>query len=80
MAEDNSWSTVRIPSFILTGGAELNGPPNVYRMERWRAKPFERYPANGDKFLAIIPDQNHGQMGDGGSAAVKAYEAEHFPS
>ena len=62
------------------GGPELNGPPNVFRKERWRAKPFERYPANGDKFLAIIPDQNHGQMGDGGSAAVKAYEAERFPS
>jgi predicted dienelactone hydrolase len=74
--DDNSWSTVRIPAFVLAGGAELHGPPAGYRMDRWRAKPFERFPAVGDKFLAILPDQNHGQMGGGGAPSVQTYIAE----
>lgn len=73
---DNSWSSVRIPAFVLAGGAELHGPPAGYRMDRWRAKPFERFPAIGDKFLAILPNQDHGQMGSGGAPAVKAYISE----
>jgi len=74
--QDNSWMSVTVPAFILTGGAEVNGPPGEFRMERWRTKAFERYPAIGDKFLAVVPDQTHAQMGGGGTAEVSAYEAE----
>lgn len=60
--EDNSWSRITIPSYLLAGGDE--GPD-------WRRQPFDRYPAVGDKFLTIGFEQDHGEMGNAGADPVR---------
>jgi hypothetical protein len=48
--ENNSWQGVAIPAYVLLGDDDL---PD------WRRRPFDRYPAVGDKFLTIGKDQSH---------------------
>lgn len=59
---ENSWSGIHIPVYLLAGGAE--GP-------EWRRQPYDRYQLPGDKFLTIGAGQNHGQMGNSGSDDVR---------
>jgi hypothetical protein len=74
--DDNTWGEMEIPAFNLLGEVEKNGPVgDLQKMEDWRLQPFLRYPAVGDKYLAVLPGQNHGQMGGSGSDEVKAYIA-----
>ncbi|MEZ5669463.1 MAG: hypothetical protein R3F55_18900 [Alphaproteobacteria bacterium] len=67
---DNSWSGIAIPSYILVGGREINGHNDG---PLWRTVPFQRYPADGNRFLTVIQGQNHGQMGGDGAPDVKAF-------
>jgi hypothetical protein len=73
---DNSWASVTIPAYNLVGSLEKDGPlgdPDL--AENWRLFPFERYPLQGDKHLSVIPGQDHGDMGNGGSAEVQRFIA-----
>lgn len=73
---DNSWASVTIPAYNLVGALEKDGPlgdPDL--TENWRLFPFERYPLEGDKLLSLIPGQDHGDMGNGGSAEVQRFIA-----
>lgn len=48
--ENNSWSEIRIPSYLICGELEAPG---------WRRQPFDRYPEEGDKFLTIGKGYGH---------------------
>ncbi len=73
---DNSWSSVVIPAYNLVGALEKDGPlGNPDADENWRLFPFERYPVEGDKFLSVLPGQDHGDMGNGGSEEVNHFIA-----
>lgn len=75
-SEENSWMNFAPPSFAIIGALELDGVvgvedpeqcPSCFRTEGWRAIPFERYPADGSKHQAIVPEQSHFSIiqGDG---------------
>jgi hypothetical protein len=49
--DDNSWSEIRIPVYLICGSLES---------PTWRRQPFDRYPETGDKFLTIAKGQGHG--------------------
>ena len=59
--DNNSWRNVTVPSYVLLGEHDL---PD------WRRRPFDRYPAIGDKFLTIGKDQNHAEI-SGSSAPIE---------
>ena len=73
--EDNTWRTVTVPVLTYIGETEKNGPAGQFEAEDWRLQPFERYPEAGDAFMAVLPGQDHSQMGSGGSVEVQAYIA-----
>lgn len=74
--DDNTWGAMDIPAFNLIGEDEKNGPVgDLQKMEDWRLQPFLRYPPVQDKYVAVLPGQNHGQMGGTGSQEVKDYVA-----
>jgi hypothetical protein len=60
--DNNSWSEITIPSYILCG--ELEGPP-------WRRQPFDRYPAVGDKFFTVGKGLGHSFPSGDGTGRVK---------
>lgn len=79
---DNSWSAVPVPAYNLVGEAEKDGVAGVSDLERcpecfravdWRLFPFARYPADGDRYLSVLPGQNHNQMGTGGDEDVQRF-------
>jgi predicted dienelactone hydrolase len=73
---DNSWRSVEVPAFVIAGETELNGPPAGFRMQGWRAQPFVRYPAGVDAFLAILPGQDHADIGGRGAPPMLAWQVE----
>jgi predicted dienelactone hydrolase len=74
---DSTWSNMAIPALNMVGGNELDtNALGIFMGENWRLRPFERYPFTQTKYLAIIPDQDHNDMGTQGSAAVQAYIAQ----
>jgi hypothetical protein len=78
--EDNTWSRISLPVFMLIGGAEMNESqsPAIPPRPGFRREGFDRMHPPGDKFLAIVPDQIHAQMAGQGSPGVKAYVAENI--
>ncbi|MEL6348969.1 MAG: hypothetical protein AAFV53_38045 [Myxococcota bacterium] len=79
---DNSWSVVPVPAYNLVGEAEKDGVAGVSDLERcpacfravdWRLFPFARYPSDGDRYLSVVPGQNHSQMGTDGDDAVQRF-------
>jgi hypothetical protein len=70
---DNTWREVALPALILVGDLERNGPlGNPQQQTDWRLYPYLRGPANPDRFLAVLPGQNHGDMAGGPSADAQA--------
>ncbi|MBI3972530.1 MAG: hypothetical protein HY332_14720 [Chloroflexi bacterium] len=51
--DHNSWQDVTITSYVWLADQDL---------PEWRRRPFDRYPAAGDKFLTIGKDQNHASI------------------
>jgi hypothetical protein len=76
-SSSNSWQDVRIPAFNIVGGAEKDSHagPGGYQSPDWRLFPFLRYPEEGDKYLAIIPGQEHNDIGGAAEPAVLEYMA-----
>ena len=70
---DNTWRTVEVPTYLLVGGAEMRGAPSRFDEDGWRARGFSHYPADGNRFLSVLPGQNHGNMGGGGAPEVVAF-------
>jgi hypothetical protein len=72
---DNTWVSVDVPAFTLVGGAEKDGSEGGdTMMTDWRLFPYFSYRL-ADHFLAVIPGQNHSQMGNAGSAEVNDFVA-----
>ena len=80
----NSWMNIDVPAFGLIGEAEMDGVvgvenlqncPDCFRATDWRLFPFERYPSDGTKFVAVLPNATHLDLGNGGSNAIKNYIA-----
>jgi hypothetical protein len=64
---NNSWQSVTIPVYMLLGDQDHLA---------WRRRPFDRYPARGDKFLTIGKDQSHsGIAGYGAPVEVRRFLA-----
>ncbi|MDX2015666.1 MAG: hypothetical protein SFW67_36065 [Myxococcaceae bacterium] len=60
---DNTWGDIALPALHLVGGLEKDGPINEpMRMTDWRLQPFLRSPSTPDRFLAVIPGQDHNDM------------------
>jgi hypothetical protein len=75
-ATDNSWHNVPLPAYNLVGSLEKDGDASGgFIAPDWRLVPFERYSDAADRFLSVVPGQNHSQMGNDGSAEVKAFIA-----
>jgi len=81
----NSWMDINIPAFNLIGERELDGIvgienpqncPECFRADDWRLFPYMRYPADGTKYVAVLPGQTHSDLGNQGAEAVKKYIAE----
>ncbi len=70
--DDNTWTTVTIPSYNLIGGAEIdsNAVDTIVR-PGWRLAPFDRYPGTSDTFRSIVADQTHSDMWRTGSPEVQ---------
>lgn len=74
--DDSTWTPVTVPVFSLVGGDEIDSDA-VDSIERpgWRLQPFDRYPDAADRILTIVPDQDHSEMWNDGSAEVEAFIA-----
>ncbi len=74
--DDNTWTTVTIPSYNLIGGAEVdsNAVDSIVR-PGWRLAPFDRYPGTSDTFRSIVADQLHSDMWRTGSPEVQQFVA-----
>ncbi len=73
---DNTWGTVTIPVYNLVGGDEVDtNAVGTIDEPGWRLTPFENYPDDSDRFLAVIDGQDHADMWRGGTAAVDAFVA-----
>lgn len=69
---DNSWRELSIPSFVLVGADEKNGPlGDPQQLTDWRLYPYERAPAAPARFLAVLPGQGHGAMAGGAEPAQR---------
>lgn len=74
---DNSWRTIAVPTYWWVGGEEVDGSADGgIRQEGWRLVPFERASAPPDRYLTVVPGQDHNQMGNGGSPEVERFVAE----
>ncbi len=75
---ENSWAPVTLPAFNPVGSLEKDGPVGHSDLaENRRLLPFERYPLEADKHLSVMPGQDHGDMGNGGSTEVQRFIARH---
>ncbi len=74
----NSWMDVRIPSYVFVGELEKDNQVAPYKLmgTDWRLFPFARYPQEGDKYLSVIPAQDHVQIAGFATDDVVAYLAE----
>jgi hypothetical protein len=61
---NNSWTDVVVPSYVIVGGRDL---PD------WRRRPFDRYPATGNKFLTIGKAQSHSGIAGYGDPNVRRF-------
>lgn len=69
---NNSWRELSIPSFVLVGADEKNGPlGDPQQLTDWRLYPYERAPAAPARFLAVLPGQGHGAMAGGAEPAQR---------
>jgi hypothetical protein len=78
-SSNNSWMNVTLPAYNIVGGNEKDGqigPGSPAIAPNWRLAPFSRYPAVGDKFLTIIADQWHDDLGGKASDDVNAFVAQ----
>ncbi len=72
---DNSWRGVGVPAYNLVGSLEKDGEvTGAHAMPDWRLYPFNRYGVPPDRFLSILPGQDHGDMVNG-SPEVQAFVA-----
>jgi len=75
--ENNSWRNVTLPSYNLVGGEEVDtNVLGTIQEDGWRLTPFQNYPEKDDKYLTVIPGQDHFDMGDRGPPEVKTYIAQ----
>lgn len=75
-SENNTWVPISIPVFDLVGGDEVDGNANgSLQQEGWRLIPFERFSTTGDKYQAVLANQDHSDMGSFGSPEVMDYIA-----
>lgn len=74
---DNTWADIETPAFDLVGGDEkdTNAIGTIFVVD-WRLTPFLRYPGIDDKFQAILPGQDHAEMGDGATPETQEYLGE----
>lgn len=72
---NNSWMNVALPAFSIVGGAEKDEQGGAFVCTDWRLFPFARYPEQGDKYLAVIPGQDHDDIGGAAEPAVRTYMA-----
>ncbi len=64
--DDNSWKDVPVPAYTLAGSLEKDGSVGGGNtMPDWRLYPFNRYRVPPDRFLSVLPGQNHGDMVSG---------------
>jgi dienelactone hydrolase len=69
---DNSWRELPVPSLVLVGADEKNGPlGDPQQLPDWRLYPYERAPAAPARFLAVLPGQDHGDMAGGQEPAQR---------
>mgnify|MGYP005841313065 CR=1 FL=1 len=75
--DSNTWAAISVPAFNLVGGDETDtNAIGTIEVEGWRLVPFLRYPDFDDKFQAILPGQDHLQMGAFAPPEVQEYLGE----
>lgn len=73
---DNTWFPINIPVLTMVGSLEKDGTTRRELRPDWRLEPFEKYNAEAhDSFLAVLPGQDHEDLGSKGSDEVKAFIA-----
>jgi hypothetical protein len=73
----NTWGGMTIPTYSFVGSLEKDGSVGEGNsMENWRLFPFMRYSTNSDHYLSVLPGQDHGDIGGGGSPEVLAFLAQ----
>ncbi|MEM7408854.1 MAG: hypothetical protein AAF430_01295 [Myxococcota bacterium] len=73
---DNTWAGIELPVFSFVGGDEMDtNAIGTIQQEGWRRVPFDRFPSFDDKLLAVLPGNDHGEMGNQGDAVTQAYLA-----
>lgn len=73
---DNTWITVKVPTYSLVGSLEKDGP-RAETMEEtdWRLQPFWNFPKDLFHINSVLPGANHNNMGNGGTPAQSAFIA-----
>jgi hypothetical protein len=73
----NTWRGMTIPTYSMLGSLEKDGSVGEGNsMEDWRLFPFMRYSLAADHYLSVLPGQDHGDIGGGGSPEVRDFLAQ----
>jgi len=72
----NTWATVEVPVYSMYGALEEDGNAiGVFKADRWRAQPFERYPLIVDSVQSVLPGADHNDLWSSGSPEVERFIA-----
>lgn len=73
----HTWAEIEIPALNVVGFDEkdTNALGTIFEID-WRLTPFERYPATGDKFQVVLPDQDHQDVGAFPTETIAQYLGE----
>lgn len=73
---DNSWTPLTAPVCTFIGELEIDSNAiDTFTRQGWRLEPFNRYTFIGDRYLFIIPGQDHNDLWFTGSPQVNAFVA-----
>ena len=76
-SDSNSWAWVTIPAFNVVGRLEKDSAANGEFIQRnWRLYPFYRYERRANKYLVVIPEAGHTDLGSRGPQYIQNFVAE----
>ena len=73
----NSWADLAMPAYNLVGELEVSGDAQgEFVLEDWRLFPFYRYLLRENKYLTILPEAEHFDLGSRGPQDIRTFIAD----
>lgn len=73
---DNTWASVDVPVYCIYGALEADfNVTRTLQMSGWRGYPFSRYSNGPDRYLSILAETNHSELGNFGSPETNDFIA-----